>query len=545
MNSFFDRLYNNNRLAVGFFAVLSSVFFIGLGLVHLFDWDEINFAESAREMIESGDYMRVQINYTAFWEKPPLFFWLQVLSIKLFGLGAFAARFPNAFFGFIYLCTFYLIGKKHYSAKFGLFWSLLFFGSLLPHIYFKSGIIDPVFNYFIFLSIYFMLRVIGKDENAGKLALLAGIFSGLSVLTKGPVGFLLLGLTLFIYLLIKRFKPFPKLKYILYFFAGLFAVVCSWLSIELVQNGSETMMKFIAYQLELFNSDVAGHAQPFYYHFVVVFIGCFPISLLALPAFRRKEIQPFDLQTWMLCLFWVVMIIFSITTTKIIHYSSMTYAPLSFLACLVIYNKYKNGIRLPKWQLGLFLGMGLLIGIALIAVPYLLINKDLLIPLMNDQFAVDSLATAINWSGLEPFIGLVFISSIIGSFVFLRKSNYLKMLTINAGGLAITLLLVLFFILPRIESFTQGPAITFYESKKGEDCYVESFGFKSYAQYHYFETPSGLREESKDLVWLLKGEIDKPVYLVSKSTNRELDDYPGFELLYAEGGFRFYKRAPQ
>ncbi|MFY8107679.1 MAG: ArnT family glycosyltransferase, partial [Bacteroidia bacterium] len=56
-----------------------------LGSVHLFDWDEINFAESAREMLLTGNYQKVQINFVPFMEKPPLFFWLQVLSMKIFG----------------------------------------------------------------------------------------------------------------------------------------------------------------------------------------------------------------------------------------------------------------------------------------------------------------------------------------------------------------------------------------------------------------------------------------------------------------------------
>ena len=129
--------------------------------------------------------------------------------MKIFGVNEFAARFPNALFGFIYLASFYLIGKKHFSAKFGLIWAILFFGTMLPHLYFKSGIIDPVFNYFIFMSIYFMMRVISKeDEKIGLFAVYAGLFSGLSVITKGPVGFLLLGLTLLIYLILKKFKPF-------------------------------------------------------------------------------------------------------------------------------------------------------------------------------------------------------------------------------------------------------------------------------------------------------------------------------------------------
>ena len=40
-----------------------------LGNVPLFDWDEINFAESAREMLISGNYLQIQIDYQAFAEK--------------------------------------------------------------------------------------------------------------------------------------------------------------------------------------------------------------------------------------------------------------------------------------------------------------------------------------------------------------------------------------------------------------------------------------------------------------------------------------------
>ncbi len=58
-----------------------------LGGVHLFDWDEINFAEGAREMIVLKNYLRVHINYEPFWEKPPFFFWLQAASMNLLGIG--------------------------------------------------------------------------------------------------------------------------------------------------------------------------------------------------------------------------------------------------------------------------------------------------------------------------------------------------------------------------------------------------------------------------------------------------------------------------
>src|SRR3984885_9477036 len=88
------------------------LFFPFLGRINLFDWDEINFAECAREMIVSKDYLRAQIDFMPFWEKPPFFIWMQVLSMKVFGVTEFAARFPNALTGVVTLTSLFYIGKR-------------------------------------------------------------------------------------------------------------------------------------------------------------------------------------------------------------------------------------------------------------------------------------------------------------------------------------------------------------------------------------------------------------------------------------------------
>ena len=132
------------------------VFIPFLGEVHLFDWDEINFAEAAREMLVTGNFKDVQIGYHAFTEKPPLFFWMQALSMHFFGINEFAARLPNAIIGIITLLVIYRIGKRLKDKQFGILWALIYVSSFLPHLYFKSGLIDPTFNLFIFLIIYFV-----------------------------------------------------------------------------------------------------------------------------------------------------------------------------------------------------------------------------------------------------------------------------------------------------------------------------------------------------------------------------------------------------
>jgi len=127
-----------------------------LGEVHLFDWDELNFAESSREMLVTGDYFTVKIDYSPFHEKPPLFMIVQAVSMAIFGVNEFAARLPNAILGIIILVVSFNIGTRLFDEKFGILWVLSWIGSLLPHFYFKSGIIDPYFNFFIFLFCFIL-----------------------------------------------------------------------------------------------------------------------------------------------------------------------------------------------------------------------------------------------------------------------------------------------------------------------------------------------------------------------------------------------------
>ena len=112
------------------FLFLGIVLFIPfLGNFHLFDWDEINFAESSREMLVSGNFMQVQVNFEPFQEKPPLFFWLQSLSMKIFGVNEFGARFPNALIGILSMLILFGLGKKIRDVKLGLIWVLIYIGS--------------------------------------------------------------------------------------------------------------------------------------------------------------------------------------------------------------------------------------------------------------------------------------------------------------------------------------------------------------------------------------------------------------------------------
>ncbi|MEO6948279.1 MAG: glycosyltransferase family 39 protein [Ginsengibacter sp.] len=523
------------------------IFFIPfLGYVHLFDWDEINFAESAREMIVTGNYHQVQINFQPFGEKPPLFFWLQASSMLLFGINEFAARFPNAIFGIITLVTFFFIGKKYRSPHFGFIWALCYLGSFLPHIYFKSAIIDPVFNYFIFLGVYFMYKDIAGEvfKNKYVYVSLAGLFIGLGTLTKGPVALLVFLICFLVYFIFKKFKGFPGVKKIL-IFAFFFTAICLlWFGQEIWNNGLWFLKEFLQVQADLFLKPVASHGEPFYYHFVVVFIGCFPISIIALPIlFGKIKDGNKDFVRLMKILFWTVMILFSLSTTKIVHYSSLTYFPLSFLAAIYLNDLITERKKMKNSLLILIVFMGLLFSFLLAALPYVANHHELILPYLKDPFAAASLNVNVHWSGYESFIGIgYFFAVLVAVYLFFNMKNRAATYTIFYST-AVFLFIYLIAVVPKIEQYSQGPAIKFYESLQGKDVYVWPVGFRSYAQYFYAKKPASPVYGEEDETFLLKGDIIKPAYFVIKNTNVAFDTLcNNCELIKQEGGFKFYKR---
>lgn len=532
-------------------AAASILFFHSLGKVHLFDWDEINFAESAREMIATDNYMQVQINYEPFWEKPPLFFWMQVASMKVFGVNEFAARLPNAVCGILTLLVLFALGRRLHNEQFAFWWVLIYAGTFLPHMYFKSGIIDPWFNLFIFLGIYFLGSFLAAKEERKKLLkplLLSALFTGLGILTKGPVAMLVVLLTYALFLFFNRGKGLASLKHYLWWGLGVIAVTLLWFGLEIAQHGWWFVNKFITYQVRLAKTEDAGHGGFFLYHFVVVLIGCFPASLLI---FRYKnQIHENSRQQifrkLMIASFIVIMVVFTIVKTKIVHYSSFTYLSIGYLAAATVYGIVNRTAQIKNWQkLGL-LFLGLIWSALFIALPLIGKNIQWLKPLLQkDPFALANIQADVNWDYTLMIPGILFLLAMIAVFIWMQQKKFQRAFftLLIACIAAMQVLLTLFA--PRIEQYSQNTAIEFYQSLEGKDVYVHTLGYKSYAQYFYTKVKPGNRKEAKDENWLLTGAVDKPTYFISKNTFKEQvmkDHADVLQVLYEKNGFVFYKR---
>ena len=533
-----------------------------LGRVHLFDWDEINFAEIAREMILTGDYFRVHIDFQPFWEKPPLFFWLQVLSMKIFGVNEFAARFPNALLGVLTLPVLYALGKNLSGrGNFGLLWALCYGGSFLPAFYFKSGIIDPLFNFWILLSIYalssYYAPVQGKVHSMRRVAI-AGVAIGLALLTKGPVAVLLAGLTWFLFWLWRRrFEDFPLTEIAVYCALAL-AVSFAWYGVELLRNGVWFFREFTQYQIRLLTTGDAGHSQPWYYHSVVLLIGCFPASVLIFPALKalrtvqnalqnRIPLETFTL--WMVLLLTVVLVVFSAVQTKIVHYSSLAYFPITFLAARTLDSLVRKETSLSRLVASALLALGGLWVLLLALVPILGMNMEWVVVHTKDAFVRGNLQANVVWSGWELCIAIGYALALAGSGYFLATKRYFEMTFTLFPATALALVCFTTVIAPKIEAYSQRAAVEFYEGLQGQKCYVRALGFKTYADLFYShknisQSASALNIPPEDFEqWLLEGDIDKPAYFVCKIQDAaQWRKHPNLTELYEKNGFVFLKR---
>lgn len=525
----------------------ASILFIPfLGAVHLFDWDEINFAESAREMLVTGNFQKVQINYKPFMEKPPLFFWFQALSMQLFGVTEFASRIPNALVGIATLFLVFSIGKKWFNTRFAWLWVIMVTGSITPHLYFKTGIIDPLYNLFIICSVY-QLFLYSESKN-GKHAWFLGAFLGLAIITKGPVAVIIVVLCFLVYWLSQRFRMFFDYLHLFYAVLAAFLVSAVWFGVETLQSGPTFLVEFIKYQIDLFLNPVAGHGQPFWYHPLVLLLGCFPASIIAMPilfkrSFDTESNAAINLYRFMHSTFWVVLILFSIVETKIVHYSSLCYLPITFIAAFYLYKLELKQFEWKKYQTYLFVIIGAILSFLLILITFVDVWKPYAIPYIKDDFAVASLSVSGGWQSWEFLLGSALLIMVLFTIYKInlgqKQDSLQKFLLFNS----ILIPCLLAVIAPRVEQYSQAPAIEFFETLQDKDVYIESLGYKSYAPYFYGRTKPPTHDKAQELEWLLNGDIDKDAYFSLHVNNVDGHINPKLKKIGEKGGFVFYKRS--
>ena len=177
-------------------------FFVGLGRPAISDSDEGFYAESAREMVESGDWVTPHFNYVPRFEKPVLYYWLAALTYRVAGVGAAAARFPSALAGLGLALLSFAIARRWFDRPTATLAGLVTATSFGYVIMARQALPDLTLAFLVTLTTWGAMVAWLDDPPPGVSGerregqrrwwlLIAAAAAAGAVLTKGPVGLVL------------------------------------------------------------------------------------------------------------------------------------------------------------------------------------------------------------------------------------------------------------------------------------------------------------------------------------------------------------------
>lgn len=246
----------------------------------------------------------------------------------------------------------------------------------------------------------------------------------------------------------------------------------------------------------------------------------------------------------MIVLLWVVLILFSIVKTKIIHYSSLSYFPLTYLAAYSVFMIIKKRMKFHLWQKIMLGVVGFIISLVILLLPVFNYHKHLLVTkgIITNEFTAANLNADPGWTVPYALISLPLIIGLTISLFFNLQNLRLRLGIIGLSSL-VFICLTISFITPGAEKISQNASIEFIKEKSKEDVYIHSF-FKSFAPPFYSNQPVPVDKRVNDRTWLTKGDIDKDVYFIERNYDKDeiLKLYPRLEFLYEKNGYIFFVR---
>lgn len=278
-------------------------FFLGLGGLALVGPDEPRYAEVAREMFASGDYISTRLCGCLWFEKPALLYWLAAVCYRLLGVSEFAARMPSALAALGTGWAIYFGTRSLISRKSALIAALVFATAGLAIAYGRVSTPDMLLTLSMTVGLVAAYRATEADSHraaeANRVAamilwILFAIAVGVAALAKGLVGVILCPLILIVYLALVRRRSWPLWPALLAMILAFAAVAGVWYGPVIARHDGEFFREFfIRHHFSRYTSDAFHHPQPFYFFFVVAVLGLVPWSLFLIPAVLRiRHLRP-------------------------------------------------------------------------------------------------------------------------------------------------------------------------------------------------------------------------------------------------------------
>ncbi len=309
--------------------------------------DEARYAEIPREMLASGDFVTPRLNGVPYFEKPPLLYWANAASLRLFGLTPWAARLPTRLFGLGTVVLLVLGVTAAWNAEAGLAAGILYLAAPLGFAFSRVNLTDAPLTFFFTATLFLARATLARREarrRSAGLSALTGLAAAGGFLSKGLIAVVLPGGILLLWCLATR-----RTRLLSSLLAGpalpvFLLAAAPWFLLAERRNPGFFHFFFIHEHFQRFSTSVASRPGPIYY-FVLIFLAGFlpgvPFFLSSLKtAWRREEPDAFFFLIW----FGVVLVFFSVSRSKLPPYLMPAFPAAAALAAHSLFRRNPAGV---------------------------------------------------------------------------------------------------------------------------------------------------------------------------------------------------------
>ena len=282
-------------LGLALLVIVLIIWFGTLGLRTLVPSDEGRYAEIAREMVASGDWVTIRYNDLKYFEKPPLHLWASATAFEWFGIGAWQARLGGALTALLGVIALAWAARRWYGPRTGwLVAALLVASPLWDHAAHFNSLDITVAGWLSCALACFLLAfhpLAGpRGERGWMLACWAAM--ALAMLAKGLIGPVLPALALIGYCLVcGQWRLLTRLHWR----SGLalfIAIAAPWFVLVSLRNPEFAHFFFIHEHWQRFTTTVHHRSGPVWYFVPIVALGCLPWTLMAVLAIGQGRRVP-------------------------------------------------------------------------------------------------------------------------------------------------------------------------------------------------------------------------------------------------------------
>ncbi|GAB2880068.1 glycosyltransferase family 39 protein [Paraburkholderia jirisanensis] len=329
MNDTPSRLPLNRTAVLLLLIALAVIWFVPLGWRHLLPSDEGRYAEMAREMFVTGDWITPRYNGYKYFEKPPLQTWANALSFAWFGLGEWQARLYTALTGFAGVLVVGYTGARVFNTATGVFAALVLAVSPYWNLMGHFNTLDMGLSFWMELSLCALLLAQRPNLPGGAARGWMWVCWGamaLAVLSKGLVGLILPGAVLVLYTLIARDWALWRRLYLVSGLIVFFAIVTPWFLLVQERNPEFFNFFFVVQQFRRYLTPEQNRPGAFYYFVPVLIVGFLPWLSVILQSLRRALQTPRQANGFapvLMLLVWsgFIFLFFSASHSKLLSYT--------------------------------------------------------------------------------------------------------------------------------------------------------------------------------------------------------------------------------